>query len=94
MRAIQIFLFMLGAGCLLLAGVTAGSMVGVICWQAGIAILLVDLVAIQLWPSRPDWTRPGHCVYCGYDLKGAVEGRCAECGKDSAWKSQSDPKVG
>lgn len=24
----------------------------------------------------------GHCVWCGYDLKGKSEGRCPECGKE------------
>jgi len=27
---------------------------------------------------------PGHCPYCGYNLKGNVSGLCPECGKDPA----------
>ena len=52
MRVAQIVLFVLGVLSLLGAIPFAGSNTGDILWRAGMAILLVDIVCIMLWPKR------------------------------------------
>lgn len=36
---------------------------------------------------RP-WHPPGYCQNCGYDLTGNVSGRCPECGKETALRTE------
>lgn len=52
MRWIQITFFIVGVCSLLTALGFRGSMTGEDLWKAGIAILLGDIVLIQLWPRR------------------------------------------
>lgn len=51
MRIVHVILFGLAIVTLLISAATAGGMLGDIFWRAGIAILLVDLVAMRLWPA-------------------------------------------
>ncbi|MCA9250596.1 MAG: hypothetical protein R3E58_17030 [Phycisphaerae bacterium] len=88
--AIKILIFFIGLGAFLLSFLAAGTVTGQMFWQAGMALMAIDIVMILLWPQRPDWTLPGHCVHCGYDLTGIEGGRCPECGKEILWKSFSD----
>lgn len=50
MRTLEIGLFALGVVAFLAAAVVAGSVLGDIFWRAGVALLLIDLVAMKLWP--------------------------------------------
>ena len=86
---LKTIVFAAGLLAFLIALLSAGSMVGQIFWQAGIAIMAIDIVMILLWPERPDWTKPGHCVSCGYDLTGDTTGRCPECGKEVVWRNSA-----
>lgn len=52
MRALQIALFVLGVGLLLAAVPFIGSVAGDALWRAGVAVLVVDVVCIMLWPRR------------------------------------------
>jgi hypothetical protein len=52
MRWIQIAFFIAGACALLTSLGFRGTMTGEDLWKAGIAILLGDVVLIQLWPKR------------------------------------------
>lgn len=52
MRAIHIGLFVLGVLAFVAALFAAGSELGDILWRGGVAVLLLDLVAMKLWPSR------------------------------------------
>ena len=94
MTSVKIAVFAAGLLAFLIAVLCAGSMLGQVFWQAGMAIMAIDIVMIMLWPERPDWIRRGHCVYCGYDLKDNTAGRCPECGKEVVWRlTNSDHEV-
>lgn len=51
MRKAQIILFIAGAASLLASAFGLGKDYGETFYNAGIAILLIDLVFIQLWPT-------------------------------------------
>ncbi len=51
MRAFQVLLFALGVAAFLAALAVAGSDLGDILWRVGVALMLVDLVVIKLWPA-------------------------------------------
>jgi len=51
MRLVQIMLFILGAASLIASAFGIGKDYGETFYNAGIAILLIDIVFIQLWPS-------------------------------------------
>ncbi len=51
MRQIQIVLFIVGAASLIASAFGLGKDYGETLYNAGIAILLIDIVFIQLWPS-------------------------------------------
>jgi hypothetical protein len=53
MRGLQAGLLVLGALCLFGAVPFIGGVAGDALWRAGVAILLLDIVLIQLWP-RPE----------------------------------------
>ena len=48
-------------------------------------LLIVPLVLVGAWTAsrgrrrRAARAASGHCVKCGYDLRGDVSGRCPEC---------------
>ena len=57
MRRVQIVLFALGMASLIGALFFIGENTGEDLWKAGIALMLVDVVCIQLWPStRRPWS--------------------------------------
>jgi len=51
MRQTQIILFIVGATSLIASAFGLGKDYGETFYNAGIAILLIDIVFIQLWPS-------------------------------------------
>ncbi|NMC36902.1 MAG: hypothetical protein GYA41_01090 [Bacteroidales bacterium] len=51
MRQIQIVLYIVGAASLIASAFGLGKDYGETLYNAGIAILLIDIVSIQLWPS-------------------------------------------
>jgi vacuolar-type H+-ATPase subunit I/STV1 len=51
MRNVQIGLFGYGLLCFVIALFFIGQEMGDTLWKAGVAGLLLDLVAIQLWPA-------------------------------------------
>jgi hypothetical protein len=51
MRLAQIILFILGAASLIASAFGLGKDYGETLYNTGIAILLMDIVFIQLWPS-------------------------------------------
>lgn len=51
MRALQVTLFALGTLAFLVALAVAGSELGDILWRVGIAVMLIDLVMMKLWPA-------------------------------------------
>lgn len=51
MRLAQIILFILGTAALLASAFGAGPHYGEFMYKTGIALLLVDVVCIQLWPK-------------------------------------------
>jgi len=51
MRIVQVLLFALAVAAFLAAAAFAGGLLGDIFWRAGIATLLIDLVAMKLWPT-------------------------------------------
>ncbi len=51
MRVMHIGLFVLGVLAFVAALFAAGSELGDILWRVGVAVLLLDLVAMKLWPS-------------------------------------------
>jgi len=51
MKRLQAGLFILGVVAFLAAAVAAGTDLGEDLWRTGIAVLLVDLVAMKLWPA-------------------------------------------
>lgn len=53
MRAFQIILFVLGVVALLAALPFIGSVSGDALWRAGIAVFLMDIVCVMLWPRLP-----------------------------------------
>jgi hypothetical protein len=52
MRYIQIVLFIAGAASLIASAFGLGKDYGETLYNAGIAILLIDIVFIMLWPSE------------------------------------------
>jgi hypothetical protein len=52
MRVFQIILFFVALLDLISALIFAGSVMGDILWRVGIAILLIDVVCIMLWPEK------------------------------------------
>lgn len=52
MRILQIVLFVIGVIAFIVAAFFAGTETGDILWRAGIAILLLDVVCIMLWPEK------------------------------------------
>ena len=53
MRVLQVTVFALGGVALLAALAFVGSVTGDALWRAGIAVLLLDIVCIKLWPRSP-----------------------------------------
>jgi hypothetical protein len=53
MRTLQFVLFGIGAVSFLAAIFFIGADAGDILWRLGIAVLLLDLVCIQLWSASP-----------------------------------------
>jgi hypothetical protein len=51
MRIFQMIIFVLGAAALASAAFFIGKQTGEDLWKTGIAILLFDVVCLQLWPS-------------------------------------------
>jgi hypothetical protein len=51
MRELQIALFVLGAASLIASATGLGSDHGAMFLKTGIALLLLDVVCIQLWPA-------------------------------------------
>jgi hypothetical protein len=52
MRNLQIILFVIAVLSFIMALIYAGSVTGDILWRAGIAVLLIDIVFIMLWPGK------------------------------------------
>jgi len=52
MRLLQIILFLLAALLFIVALFFIGSDTGLDLWRAGIAILLIDVVCLLLWPDK------------------------------------------
>ena len=50
MRILEIVSFFVALTALIAALVTAGTALGDIFWRAGIAVLLVDIVMMMIWP--------------------------------------------
>ncbi len=53
MRTIQVGLLILATLVLIFAAVNWTTIIGLILWRVGIAMLLVDIVALMLWPTKP-----------------------------------------
>ena len=53
MRILEIVAFFVALTALIAALVTAGTPLGDIFWRAGIAVLLVDIVMMMIWPRSP-----------------------------------------
>jgi hypothetical protein len=53
MKTLQLVLFGIGALSFLAALFFIGSDDGDVLWRLGIAVLLLDLVCIKLWPTAP-----------------------------------------
>jgi hypothetical protein len=51
MRYLQILVFALGLAALITAIFFVGTDTGLSLWRAGVAILLIDVVCIMLWPT-------------------------------------------
>lgn len=52
MRILQIVLFVVAVLAFIIAVIFAGSGTGDIFWRAGMALLLLDIVCIMLWPDK------------------------------------------
>ncbi len=50
MRFLEVLAFFLALIALVAALITAGTTLGDIFWRVGIAVLLVDIVMMMLWP--------------------------------------------
>ena len=59
MRVLQVIMFALGVAALLAALPFVGSVTGDALWRAGMAVFLLDIVCIMLWPRSP--RGPGTC---------------------------------
>ena len=51
MRTIQVGLFVIGIAALVVSAGFVCSVVGDALWRAGVAVFLVDIVSIMLWPQ-------------------------------------------
>lgn len=51
MRVLQVLLFILGLAAFVAAVFFVGSVTGDALWRAGVALLLLDIVCIKLWPA-------------------------------------------
>ncbi len=58
MRIVQVGLFILAVLAFVGALFAAGSELGDILWRGGVAVLLLDLVAMKLWPTFTAPDRP------------------------------------
>lgn len=58
MRVFQVALLVLGVLALVAAIPFIGSDTGDALWRAGIAVFLLDVVCIMLWPRRPRGPAP------------------------------------
>lgn len=54
MRTLQVLLFALAVLAFLVSAAFAGDLLGDIFWRAGVAMVLVDLAAMRLWPTVHD----------------------------------------
>ncbi len=52
MRSFQIILFILGMLALSVAALTWMNIMGLIFWRVGVALLLLNIVCIMLWPTK------------------------------------------
>jgi hypothetical protein len=52
MRNLQVVLLVLAVISFIVSIFFAGAVMGDIFWRAGMAILLLDLVCIKLWPNK------------------------------------------
>jgi hypothetical protein len=52
-------------------------------WQVILWGVLAGLLSVAVWARNRYWPLhvPGHCVNCGYNLRGLPEPRCPECGQ-------------
>ncbi len=53
MRFLQVGLFLVGVVAFLAAIFFIGSDTGNTLWRAGVALLLIDIVCLRLWPAPP-----------------------------------------
>jgi len=53
MRLLQVTLFIFALVAFVAATFFAGTEMGDILWRAGVAVLLLDLVCLKLWPASP-----------------------------------------
>jgi len=53
MRQLQVGIFVLALAAFIIALFFIGSDTGDALWRAGVAGLLLDIVAIKLWPAHP-----------------------------------------
>lgn len=51
MRVLERGLFILGVVAFLASAVAVGTALGDVLWRACVALMLIDLVLIQLWPG-------------------------------------------
>lgn len=50
-----------------------------------IALFVIPLIVANVWQVKRDHRAElGRCLSCGYDLRGAIEPRCPECGNPVA----------
>ena len=52
LRSFQILLFILGMIALSRAAITWMNIMGLVFWHVGVAVLLVDVVCLMLWPTK------------------------------------------
>jgi len=52
-RQLQVTLFVLALVAFIAALFVTGTEMGDILWRGGVAVLLLDLVCIKLWPASP-----------------------------------------
>ncbi len=50
-------------------------------WMTTGLLTIVGAIPVFTGPVRQRWRKwKGHCIQCGYDLRGNNSGRCSECG--------------